>query len=77
MARLDLKETKKMKFGTDFFKTIQFVLAILRLIARIFGDPADKDLDDKFGSNHMHDVDTAVKKYAPNGSQTNDPKPTV
>lgn len=54
-----------MKFGSDFFKTIQFVMAILRLIARIFGETEDKKLDDTFGKNHMHDVDEFVKHTAP------------
>jgi len=54
-----------MNFGADFFKILQFVVATMRLIARIFGDEKDKDLDDKFGSNHLHDVDASVKKYAP------------
>lgn len=54
-----------MKFGTDFFKTIQFVLAILRLLARIFGEESDKKLDDTFGENCIHDIDATVKKYAP------------
>ena len=54
-----------MIFGTDFFKTIQFVLAVLRLLARIFGEQSDKELDDKFGTNCLHDVDKTVKNYAP------------
>ncbi len=54
-----------MIFGSDYFKIIQFVLAIVRLIARIFGEQTDKDLDDKFGTNCIHDVDRTVKEYAP------------
>lgn len=54
-----------MKFGTDFFKILQFVVSVMRVIARVFGDKEDKDLDDKFGSNHLHDVDETVKKYVP------------
>lgn len=54
-----------MKFGEDFFKIVQFVIAIMRLIARVFGDKTDKDLDDEFGTNHLHEVDETVKKYAP------------
>jgi len=54
-----------MTFGTDYFKIIQFILALVRLIARIFGDQTDKELDDKFGTNCICDVDASVKKYVP------------
>lgn len=52
-------------FGADFFKTLQFVVAILRLIARIFGDAEDKKLDDKFGQNCLTEVDKDVHRMAP------------
>lgn len=31
-----------MKFGQDFFKIMKFVVAILKLIAEIFGDEEDQ-----------------------------------
>ena len=54
-----------MTFGADFFKIVQFVIAIMRLIARIFGNETDKELDDKFGTNCLTEVDKTVKSYAP------------
>jgi len=54
-----------MIFGEDFFKILQFVVAVMRLIARIFGNEKDKELDDKFGTNCLSDVDRSVKSYAP------------
>lgn len=49
-----------MKFGEDWFKTIQFVMAVLRLIARIFGDDEDKKNDDEIQGNHAHEVDKII-----------------
>lgn len=49
-----------MHFGTDWFKTIQFVMAVLRLIARIFGDAEDKKTDDDIQGNHAHEVDKII-----------------
>lgn len=50
-----------MTFGEDFFKIIQFVMAVLRLIARIFGDDEDKKHDDNIMGNHAHEIDKIVK----------------
>lgn len=52
-------------FGQDFFKVMQFVVAVLRLMARIFGDQKDKELDDEFGKNHLHEIDKDVHNMAP------------
>ena len=49
-----------MQFGADWFKTIQFVMAVLRLIARIFGDEEDKKRDDEIAGNHAHEVETII-----------------
>jgi len=42
-----------MHFGADYFRIIEFVIAVLRLLAKIFGDDddrkADKDTKDKYG----------------------------
>ena len=43
-------------FGSDFFKILEFVHAILRLFGRIFGDDDDKKNDDKVQSNCKHEV---------------------
>ena len=50
-----------MTFGADFFKTIQFIVVVLRLLARIFGDDEDKKIDDYIQGNHAHEVDTIVR----------------
>ena len=50
-----------MTFGEDFFKIIQFVTAVMRLIARIFGDEKDKKDDDKIMGNHAHEVEEIIK----------------
>jgi len=34
-----------MHFGSDFFKIVEFVVAILRLFARVFGDADDAKSD--------------------------------
>ena len=31
-----------MKFGKDFFKIFNFAIQLLRLFAKVFGDPEDK-----------------------------------
>jgi len=49
-----------MTFGEDFFKTVQFVVAVLRLIARIFGDDKDKEFDDKIAGNHAHEIEKII-----------------
>ncbi|MBA7623565.1 hypothetical protein ES703_30962 [subsurface metagenome] len=49
-----------MHFGEDWFKTIQFVMAILRLIARIFGDKDDKKFDDEIQGNDAHEVEKII-----------------
>lgn len=38
-----------MIFGTDFWKWAQFAIAVLKLIANIFGDEGDK----KQANNHF------------------------
>ena len=48
-------------FGQDFFKIAQFVLALLRLIGRIFGDEEDKANDKKAAENCATEFDRAVK----------------
>lgn len=50
-----------MTFGEDFFKTIQFVVAVLRLLARIFGDDSDKENDDKISGNHAHEIEDVIQ----------------
>ncbi len=57
-----------MHFGQDWFKTIQFVMAILRLIARIFGDDEDKKTDDEIQGNHAHEADKVIDTT--NGAKT-------
>jgi len=41
-----------MKFGKDFFKILDFVVAICKLFAKIFGDADDK----KAVEEHREDV---------------------
>lgn len=41
-----------MKFGSDFFKIIELVIAILRMFARIFGDDEDRAQDDEVREKH-------------------------
>jgi len=49
-----------MTFGEDFFKIIQFVVAVMRLIGRIFGDDKDKKYDDQIMGNHAHEADKII-----------------
>lgn len=58
-----------MTFGEDFFKIIQFVMAVMRLIARIFGDDDDKKHDDEIMGNHAHEVDKVIEST--NAAKTN------
>ncbi len=51
-------------FGTDFFKMLEFVMAALRLFARIFGDDEDRKNDDKTQGNHVHEVGKIVNTSA-------------
>lgn len=51
-------------FGTDFFKMLEFVMAAIRLFARIFGDDKDRENDDKTQSNHVHEVQKIVTTSA-------------
>lgn len=48
-------------FGKDFFKILEFVMAALRLFARIFGDDDDRKNDDETQSNHRHEVEKIIK----------------
>lgn len=41
-----------MKFGADFFKILEFVVAILRMFARVFGDDDDRKADDEQRATH-------------------------
>jgi len=50
-----------MTFGADFFKTVQFIVAVLRLLARIFGDNDDKKIDDEISGNHAHEIEEIIK----------------
>jgi hypothetical protein len=36
-----------MRFGSDFFKILEFVIAALRMFARLFGDEEDQKADDE------------------------------
>ncbi|MBA7682975.1 hypothetical protein ES703_91331 [subsurface metagenome] len=54
-----------MMFGEDFFKIIQFAMAVLRLFARIFGDAEDRKNDDKCEQNHRHEVDKIIPPPKP------------
>ena len=48
-------------FGTDFFKMLEFVMAALRLFARIFGDDEDRENDDKTQGNHVHEAAKVIE----------------
>ena len=54
-------------FGGDFFKIIQFVIAIMRLWGRVFGDDEDRANDDAAQENHRHEIDVIIggKKESP------------
>jgi len=51
-----------MVFGSDFFKVLEFIMAALRLFARIFGDADDRKNDDEVQSNHRHEVDKVMPR---------------
>lgn len=50
-----------MKFGEDFFKVLEFVMAILRMFARVFGDEEDREADDEQQKLHGHYAEKLVK----------------
>lgn len=50
-----------MMFGQDFFKVLQFIMAALRLFARVFGDADDRKNDDETQGNHRHEVDKVIE----------------
>lgn len=50
-----------MHIGSDFFKWVQVIVAILRILGRVFGDDEDKKADDEVQGNHVHEVDRIVR----------------
>lgn len=48
-------------FGRDYFKFAQLIVAILRLIGRIFGDNEDRANDDESENNHKHEIEKIIK----------------
>ncbi len=50
-----------MKFGSDFFKILEFVVAILRMFARVFGDDEDRQADDEQAAKHGDYAEKLVK----------------
>ena len=54
-------------FGSDFFKVVQFVVAVMRLMARIFGDESDVKNDDDAFNHNSEGVEKIVKA---NGNKT-------
>lgn len=50
-----------MKFGSDFFKVLELVVAILRMFARIFGDADDRQADDEQRAQHGDYAEKLVK----------------
>lgn len=45
-----------MKFGGDFFKIVEFIVLVLKMFGRIFGDKEDNDEADKVENNHSAHV---------------------
>ena len=54
-------------FGSDFFKVIQFITALLRLIAQVFGNEEDKKNDTE---QFNHNSATVEKIIADAGRKT-------
>lgn len=48
-------------FGGDFFKILEFVMAVLRLFARVFGDDEDRKADDEQKELHGDYAENLVK----------------
>lgn len=53
-----------MIFDKNYFKYAQLIVAILRLIGRIFGDSDDKANDDTSETNHKHEIDHIIPSAA-------------
>jgi len=53
-------------FGEDFFKIIQFAMAVLRLFGRIFGDKDDLDKDDEIFNHNSGPVEKLIKSNGNN-----------
>ena len=58
-----------MHLGKDFFLIAKFVVAVIRLFGRIFGDNDDRKADDEVESNHGHDAEHVVKTSTPDTSR--------
>lgn len=51
-----------MKFGKDFFKILQLVVAIMRLVARVFGDNDDITNDDTVNGDVTATANKIIKE---------------
>lgn len=51
-----------MKFGKDFFKILQLVVAIMRLVARVFGDNDDIANDDAVNGDVTSTANRVIKE---------------
>lgn len=49
-----------MRFGSDFFKWFEFVIAIIRMAVKVFGDKEDVEADDEMKEKHGHYADKLV-----------------
>lgn len=59
-----------MHLGKDFFLIAKFVVAVIRLFGRVFGDQDDRKSDDEVENNHSHDAEVVIKSNSPNSSRT-------
>lgn len=58
-----------MHLGKDFFLIAKFVVAVIRLFGRIFGDEDDRKADDEVENNHSHDAEAVVRSSSPDSSR--------
>lgn len=49
-------------FGADFFRWIQFVIAAVRLFARIFGDEEDRQHEEEINNHQSQNVNDFIAK---------------
>lgn len=50
-----------MRFGADFFKILEFAIAVIRMFARLFGDNDDVKADDETRSKYGDYAEKLVK----------------
>ncbi len=49
-----------MELGSDFIKWFHFIMAIVKLMIKVFGTSDEKTKEDEFTNNHDHDCQRVI-----------------